>query len=101
MPSDISSGSYRLPVSGRSGRDRTTASRRPEIAVDAGLRSDGTVLLHRSTIIPHLRNPVTPRDQERIRRRLRAPLTAPAASLVRRGRRTFNSISAGLGFDST
>jgi peptide/nickel transport system substrate-binding protein len=67
MPSDILDGSYRLPVSDGSGRDRTTLRSALKLLSEAGYDLDGTVLRQRSTNAPFtFEILVTTRDQERI-----------------------------------
>jgi peptide/nickel transport system substrate-binding protein len=67
IPQDILDGSYRLPVTDGSGRDRTTLRSALKLLADAGYDLDGAVLRQRAT-----KNPltfeimVTTRDQERI-----------------------------------
>lgn len=67
IPPDILDGSYRLPVTDGSGRDRTTLRKALKLLSEAGYDLDGAVLRQRST-----KNPltfeilVTTRDQERI-----------------------------------
>ncbi len=60
-------GSYRLPVSDGSGRDRTTLRSALKLLSDAGYDLDGAVLRQRSTRAPlTFEILVTTRDQERI-----------------------------------
>jgi peptide/nickel transport system substrate-binding protein len=67
MPSDILDGSYRLPVSDGSGRDRVTLRSALSLLSEAGYDLDGTVLRQRSTKAPlAFEILVTTRDQERI-----------------------------------
>ncbi|THD62694.1 MAG: ABC transporter substrate-binding protein [Bradyrhizobium sp.] len=67
MPADILDGSYRLPVSDGSGRDRTTLRSALNLLSQAGYELDGTVLRQRSTKMPlTFEILVTSRDQERI-----------------------------------
>src|SRR6266436_2749884 len=67
MPPGILDGSYRLPVSDGSGRDRTTLRSALTLLSDAGYDLDGTVLRQRSTKTPlTFEILVTTRDQERI-----------------------------------
>ena len=67
MPPDILDGSYRLPVSDASGRDRTTLRSALALLSQAGYDLDGTVLRQRSTKTPlSFEILVTTRDQERI-----------------------------------
>src|SRR5712664_2181288 len=67
IPSDILDGSYRLPVSDGSGRDRTTLRSALTLLSQAGYDLDGTVLRQRSTKAPlTFEILVTTRDQERI-----------------------------------
>ena len=67
MPSDILDGSYRLPVTDGSGRDRTTLRSALKLLSEAGYDLDGTVLRQRSTKAPlAFEILVTTRDQERI-----------------------------------
>lgn len=67
MPSDILDGSYRLPVTDGSGRDRATLRSALNLLSEAGYDLDGTVLRQRSTKAPFtFEILVTTRDQERI-----------------------------------
>ncbi|HEX3115144.1 MAG TPA: extracellular solute-binding protein [Bradyrhizobium sp.] len=67
MPPDILDGSYRLPVSDGSGRDRAALRGALTLLSEAGYDLDGTVLRHRSTKAPlTFEILVTTRDQERI-----------------------------------
>jgi len=67
IPPDILDGSYRLPVSDGSGRDRTTLRSALALLSQAGYDLDGTVLRQRSTKAPlTFEILVTTRDQERI-----------------------------------
>jgi peptide/nickel transport system substrate-binding protein len=67
MSSDIRDGSYRLPVTDGSGRDRTTLRSALRLLSDAGYDLDGTVLRQRATKAPlTFEILVTTRDQERI-----------------------------------
>jgi peptide/nickel transport system substrate-binding protein len=64
---DILDGSYRLPVSDGSGRDRTTLRSALTLLSEAGYDLDGAVLRQRSTKAPlTFEILVTTRDQERI-----------------------------------
>src|SRR5436309_2606323 len=64
---DILDGSYRLPVTDGSGRDRTTLRSALKLLSEAGYELDGTVLRQRSTKTPlTFEILVTTRDQERI-----------------------------------
>jgi peptide/nickel transport system substrate-binding protein len=64
---DILDGSYRLPVSDGSGRDRAALRSALTLLSDAGYDLDGTVLRQRSTKAPlTFEILVTTRDQERI-----------------------------------
>ena len=64
---DILDGSYRLPVTDGSGRDRATLRGALTLLSEAGYDLDGTVLRQRSTKIPlSFEILVTSRDQERI-----------------------------------
>ncbi len=64
---DILDGSYRLPVTDGSGRDRTTLRQALGLLSEAGYELDGTVLRQRSTRTPlSFEILVTTRDQERI-----------------------------------
>jgi peptide/nickel transport system substrate-binding protein len=64
---DILDGSYRLPVTDGSGRDRTTLRSAVKLLSEAGYDLDGTVLRQRGTKIPFtFEILVTTRDQERI-----------------------------------
>ena len=67
MPSDILDGSYRLPLTDGSGRDRMTLRSALKLLSEAGYDLDGTVLRQRSTKAPlTFEILVTTRDQERI-----------------------------------
>ncbi len=67
IPPDILDGSYRLPVSDGSGRDRATLRSALTLLSQAGYDLDGTVLRQRSTKAPlTFEILVTTRDQERI-----------------------------------
>jgi peptide/nickel transport system substrate-binding protein len=67
IPSDILDGSYRLPVSDGSGRDRVTLRSALTLLWQAGYDLEGTVLRQRSTKAPlSFEILVTTRDQERI-----------------------------------
>jgi peptide/nickel transport system substrate-binding protein len=67
IPSDILDGSYRLPVTDGSGRDRTTLRSAIHLLSEAGYDLDGTVLRQRATKTPlTFEILVTTRDQERI-----------------------------------
>ena len=64
---DILDGSYRLPVTDASGRDRTTLRSALKLLSDAGYDLDGTVLRQRTTRTPlAFEILVTSRDDERI-----------------------------------
>ena len=64
---DILDGSYRLPVTDGSGRDRTTLRSALKLLSEAGYELDGTVLRQRATKTPFtFEILVTTRDQERI-----------------------------------
>jgi len=64
---DILDGSYRLPVTDGSGRDRTTMRNAIALLADAGFEFDGTVLRQRSDGKPFaFEIMVATRDQERI-----------------------------------
>ncbi len=64
---DILDGSYHLPVTDGSGRDRTTLRNALKLLSDAGYELDGTVLRNRSNKAPlAFEILVTTRDQERI-----------------------------------
>jgi peptide/nickel transport system substrate-binding protein len=64
---DILNGSYRLPVTDGSGRDRATLRTALNLLSQAGYDLDGTVLRHRTTKAPFgFEILVTTRDQERI-----------------------------------
>jgi peptide/nickel transport system substrate-binding protein len=64
---DILDGSYRLPVSDASGRDRVTLRAALALLSEAGYELDGTVLRQRSTKAPlAFEILVSTRDQERI-----------------------------------
>src|SRR6266404_1584949 len=67
IPPDILDGSYRLPVTDGSGRDRATLRSALTLLSQAGYDLDGTVLRQRSTKAPlAFEILVTTRDQERI-----------------------------------
>ncbi len=67
MPADILDGSYRLPLSDGSGRDRTTLRQALGLLSQAGYELDGTVLRQHSTKMPlTFEILVTSRDQERV-----------------------------------
>jgi len=67
IPQDILEGSYRLPVTDGSGRDRTTLRSALTLLSEAGYELDGTVLRQRTTKAPlTFEILVTTRDQERI-----------------------------------
>lgn len=67
IPPDILDGSYRLPVTDGSGRDRTTLRAALKLLSEAGYELDGTVLRNRTTKAPFsFEILVTTRDQERI-----------------------------------
>lgn len=67
IPPDILDGSYRLPVTDGSGRDRATLRSALTLLSEAGYDLDGTVLRQRSTKAPlTFEILVTTRDQERI-----------------------------------
>jgi peptide/nickel transport system substrate-binding protein len=67
IPSDILDGSYHLPVSDGSGRDRTTLRGALKLLSEAGYDLDGTVLRQRATKTPlTFEILVATRDQERI-----------------------------------
>jgi peptide/nickel transport system substrate-binding protein len=67
MPPDILDGTYRLPVSDASGRDRTALRTALGLLSQAGYDLDGTVLRQRATRTPlSFEILVTTRDQERI-----------------------------------
>jgi peptide/nickel transport system substrate-binding protein len=67
IPPNILDGSYRLPVSDGSGRDRVTLRGALNLLSEAGYDLDGTVLRQRSTKAPlTFEILVTTRDQERI-----------------------------------
>src|ERR1700724_2452232 len=67
IPPDILDGSYRLPVSDASGRDRAPLRSALTLLSQAGYELDGTVLRQRSTKKPlTFEILVTTRDQERI-----------------------------------
>jgi peptide/nickel transport system substrate-binding protein len=67
LRSDILDGSYRLPVTDGSGRDRATLRSALTLLSEAGYDLDGTVLRQRSTKAPlTFEILVTTRDQERI-----------------------------------
>jgi peptide/nickel transport system substrate-binding protein len=64
---DVLDGSYRLPVTDGSGRDRTTLRGALKLLSEAGYDLDGAVLRQRATKIPlTFEILVTTRDQERI-----------------------------------
>jgi peptide/nickel transport system substrate-binding protein len=67
MPPDILDGSWRLPVSDASGRDRATLRSALALLAQAGYDLDGNVLRQRATRTPlTFEILVTTRDQERI-----------------------------------
>jgi peptide/nickel transport system substrate-binding protein len=67
MPADILNGSYRLPVSDGSGRDRAALRTALNLLSEAGYDLDGTVLRQRATKKPlTFEILVSTRDQERI-----------------------------------
>jgi peptide/nickel transport system substrate-binding protein len=67
ITADVLDGSYRLPVSDGSGRDRATLRQALKLLSQAGYDLDGTVLRQRSTKAPFtFEILVTTRDQERI-----------------------------------
>ena len=67
VPADILDGSYRLPVSDGSGRDRAALRGALTLLSEAGYELDGTVLRQRTTRAPFaFEILVTTRDQERI-----------------------------------
>ena len=67
IPPDILDGSYRLPVSDGTGRDRASLRSALNLLSQAGYDLDGTVLRQRSTKTPlSFEILVTTRDQERI-----------------------------------
>lgn len=67
IPPDIMDGSYRLPVTDGSGRDRTTLRAALKLLSEAGYDLDGTVLRNRATKAPFtFEIMVSTRDQERI-----------------------------------
>jgi peptide/nickel transport system substrate-binding protein len=67
IPPDIMDGSYRLPVSDGSGRDRATLRSALTLLSQAGYEIDGTVLRQRATGTPlTFEILVSTRDQERI-----------------------------------
>ena len=67
MPPDIMDGSFRLPVTDGSGRDRATLRSALKLLSEAGYELDGAVLRQRSTKAPlAFEILVTTRDQERI-----------------------------------
>jgi peptide/nickel transport system substrate-binding protein len=67
IPADILDGSWRLPVSDASGRDRATLRAALALLAQAGYELDGAVLRQRATGTPlSFEILVTTRDQERI-----------------------------------
>ncbi|WP_316225470.1 extracellular solute-binding protein [Bradyrhizobium sp. SZCCHNS3052] len=67
IPPDIMDGSYRLPITDGSGRDRATLKAALDLLGEAGYGFDGTVLRYRTTRAPlAFEILVTTRDQERI-----------------------------------
>ncbi len=67
IPSDIMDGSYRLPVTDGSGRDRATLRAALQLFSAAGYDLEGTVLRNRATKVPlTFEILVSTRDQERI-----------------------------------
>src|ERR1700736_2473189 len=97
---DILDGSYRLPVTDGSGRDRTMLRRALTLLSQAGYDLDGTVLRQRSTKAPlTFEILVTTRDQERIAlaymRDLKRAGIAPSGRAVH----TFHLDQRRLGFE--
>jgi len=67
IPQDIMDGSYRLPVTDSSGRDRATLRGALKLLSEAGYDLDGTVLRNRTTKAPFTFEILaSTRDQERI-----------------------------------
>jgi peptide/nickel transport system substrate-binding protein len=67
MPADVLDGSYRLPVSDGSGRDRPALRKALDLLAQAGFDLDDTVLRQRDSRAPFaFEILVTSRDQERI-----------------------------------
>ncbi|MFC5324591.1 extracellular solute-binding protein [Bradyrhizobium oligotrophicum] len=67
IPADIMDGSYRLPVTDGSGRDRKALKAALDLLAEAGYSLDGTVLRQQTTQAPlAFEILVTTRDQERI-----------------------------------
>jgi peptide/nickel transport system substrate-binding protein len=67
VPADILDGSYRLPVTDGSGRDRTTLRQALSLLTEAGYQLDGAALRQRATGAPLTFEILTStRDQERI-----------------------------------
>jgi peptide/nickel transport system substrate-binding protein len=67
IPAELLDGSYRLPVSDGSGRDRATLRNALKLLSEAGYELDGAVLRQRSTKTPlTFEILVSTRDQERI-----------------------------------
>jgi peptide/nickel transport system substrate-binding protein len=67
IPADILDGSYRLPLTDGSGRDRATLRRALALLSDAGYELNGTVLRQKATGTPlAFEILVSTRDQERI-----------------------------------
>jgi len=67
IPPDILDGTYRLPVTDGSGRDRAALRNALSLLSEAGYDLDGTVLRQRTTRVPlTFEILVTTRDQERI-----------------------------------
>ena len=67
IPQDIMDGTYRLPVTDGSGRDRATLRAALKLLSEAGYDLDGTVLRNRTTKAPFtFEILVSTRDQERI-----------------------------------
>jgi peptide/nickel transport system substrate-binding protein len=66
IPSDVMDGSYRLPVTDGSGRDRGVLRRALDLLEQAGFRLDGAVLRNAAGAAFRFELLVTTRDQERI-----------------------------------
>jgi peptide/nickel transport system substrate-binding protein len=67
IPPDVLDGSYRLPVTNGSGRDRKTLSAALTLFAQAGYKLDGGVLRHRATHTPlTFEILASTRDQERV-----------------------------------
>ena len=100
IPPDILDGSYRLPVTDGSGRDRTTLRSALSLLSEAGYDLDGTVLRQRATKTPlAFEILVTTRDQERIALAYAATSSAPASRPRCARSMPSSSISAGSAYE--